>query len=806
MSRRSTRSLLSRSARSRSSSRFSCVEGNFRVDTPIIPEVIVQTRPKTREITINDAPMMLLPKARVRDSPSHYDKFRRSYTVVEADAPYQGLHISTIQSVDGMVPRQMPRSALKQRKESISRSEADSGFCSLKRSVTFDNLSRSQSTVFRSDDEFENLSESSYDETADTNHELFHHNNALEDVDLSDHLDSFGDNSPVISRLSPHPPPKTVLPVKRRRHGEGDHNVEACEICGVILSDTERVQRSFGKVDSFLSWVMVRWGKRGELQYVQRPSSSRGHRPHFCNFVHQMHLHNKKTDETESTGVPDSEASENVDFIMESAEGRLINKYRKDSNHSSNSSLHRGLLKSPKLEDYEKDSIPEMKEEILLSGTEGRPGSPSSLDGDSCHGDVEDGNFTGIEVRVTSPVKFEQALVSKPKSDLTKHKPKREDHSECGGWRTGEPAPILEEVGDTDGGRTPADGPTPWDDSKSRKSVDSGSAGPSEGSRTERPPSPREPPPSPEPVQKAPPPTQAPARQPQTRGCVKKKTKKPIERIRTEKKMEEVTEAPPPVEEHPSSQDIPTDSEKVKPEVDIKVPELPSNVEKERSGRKEKAKHKRHQIEVEDDLVKPDIGEILNDQIKLSRPEFDWSNMDNNGVDDIKRPPQIKSWIQGRLALSQQSSRFELPMDMKLLEKMTPQEYIKKHCIITSRRQNLYQKIFLKNKDKTHTILIKDIDRSLKDVLVNTITSEQISDILHTLDIDENTKIDFKLFCGMAAYAERVLYPKFVTDDTHDMPEYQREKIECADFGALDWKIHGVKVPPKMLEVLREIC
>ncbi|XP_052800171.1 uncharacterized protein LOC128231412 isoform X5 [Mya arenaria] len=545
---------------------------------------------------------------------------------------------------------------------------------------------------------------------------------------------------------------------------------------------------------------------RGELQYVQRPSSSRGHRPHFCNFVHQMHLHNKKTDETESTGVPDSEASENVDFIMESAEGRLINKYRKDSNHSSNSSLHRGLLKSPKLEDYEKDSIPEMKEEILLSGTEGRPGSPSSLDGDSCHGDVEDGNFTGIEVRVTSPVKFEQALVSKPKSDLTKHKPKREDHSECGGWRTGEPAPILEEVGDTDGGRTPADGPTPWDDSKSRKSVDSGSAGPSEGSRTERPPSPREPPPSPEPVQKAPPPTQAPARQPQTRGCVKKKTKKPIERIRTEKKMEEVTEAPPPVEEHPSSQDIPTDSEKVKPEVDIKVPELPSNVEKERSGRKEKAKHKRHQIEVEDDLVKPDIGEILNDQIKLSRPEFDWSNMDNNGVDDIKRPPQIKSWIQGRLALSQQSSRFELPMDMKLLEKMTPQEYIKKHCIITSRRQNLYQKIFLKNKDKTHTILIKDIDRSLKDVLVNTITSEQISDILHTLDIDENTKIDFKLFCGMAAYAERVLYPKFVTDDTHDMPEYQREKIECADFGALDWKIHGVKVPPKMLEVLREIC
>jgi len=63
--------------------------------------------------------------------------------------------------------------------------------------------------------------------------------------------------------------------------------------------------------------------------------------------------------------------------------------------------------------------------------------------------------------------------------------------------------------------------------------------------------------------------------------------------------------------------------------------------------------------------------------------------------------------------------------------------------------------------------MLQDLDRSLKDVLVNTITSEQISDILHTLEIDENTKIDFKLFAGLAAYAERVLYPKFVYVETY---------------------------------------
>jgi len=42
---------------------------------------------------------------------------------------------------------------------------------------------------------------------------------------------------------------------------------------------------------------------------------------------------------------------------------------------------------------------------------------------------------------------------------------------------------------------------------------------------------------------------------------------------------------------------------------------------------------------------------------------------------------------------------------------MTPQDYIKKHCIISSRRQTLYQKIFLKNKDKSQAIVFKVSER-----------------------------------------------------------------------------------------------
>ncbi|XP_052256478.1 uncharacterized protein LOC127861814 isoform X2 [Dreissena polymorpha] len=791
MSVRSYRSLSSRTTRSRPSSSLSFVESNFRVDTPDVPQVVIGKRSKAREITINDAPMMLLPKARVRDNLDYYDRFRRSFAVV-ADTTYQGLHISTIESVNGM-PSIPQKSALKPRKDSTSRSEADSGFCSLKRSVTFDNLSRSQSTVYASDDDADNNSDSFFEDREYEYKNPYRHpalNGAADD--FPEYLESFGNDAPVVisPTISQSRPPSRQLGSslgRRRRHGHSNHDDDACEICGVVLSDVERVQKSFGKVDSFLDWVMARWGKeyfetlRGELQYVPRASTYKGHTPHFCNFVHQMQLHSKALNGTDSTGIPYSELGDDLTFVGESTEGKLVNKYRKNSNASSDGSINRGLTKSPKLEDYEHDSIPETKEDHVVSGTEGRPGSPSSLDGESRHGDDDSQQQQPVtgKRKVQFGSRYFQGMIGDSKS--------------------------ISEEGDEDNKSGRDLDYNTWDNGQVIKGASS--QGHTDLDTTLRPPSPRDPPPSPElSKKKEPKEIPLPTTAPKTKDC-KKKTKKPVERVRTMKATDE-----PPVEVQPTATEetrppevVLTVSDNVDSKRDIQVPDLP-DLETKETNRKEKGKPKRHLIETEDDLLKPDLNDILNEQLRLSRPEFDWSNMETtNGGEEVKRHPQIKSWIQGRLALSQQSSRFELPMDMKRLETMTPQEYIRKHCIITSRRQNLYQKIFMKNKDKSATILYKDLDRSLKDVLVNTITSEQVQDVLKSLEIDEQTRVDQKLFYGVAAYAERVLYPKFVTEDTHDMPEYQREKIECADFCALNWKIHGVNVPKNMLNVLKQI-
>ena len=53
----------------------------------------------------------------------------------------------------------------------------------------------------------------------------------------------------------------------------------------------------------------------------------------------------------------------------------------------------------------------------------------------------------------------------------------------------------------------------------------------------------------------------------------------------------------------------------------------------------------------------------------------------------------MKPWLKGRLALSQHNSRFEIPMDVKLLETMTPMEYLTNYSVISKRRKALYKRL-----------------------------------------------------------------------------------------------------------------
>ncbi|XP_056021357.1 uncharacterized protein LOC125675297 isoform X27 [Ostrea edulis] len=733
-----------------------------------------------RAISIDESPIMLLPKAHVRND---YDirASKRAFSVV-ADDEASSLHLSTVPyDREDVKSRSTSRSSIKSRKNHPS--DADSGIgSSLRRCVTFSELSLSRSSIARSLDELEKSSE-----LGDLNNNSVKDNDMLDSVfgplpeaeDDGGHLDSFADIIPD--------PPK----IRKRQEGKQQNqectltetdiqrcHEQDCEICKGFMSEKTRIQRYFGGVDQFLQWLYSKWGKKRKdlLTYSRANYLSRSTRPKFCDIVRQKELHHRD----------EEDKSESSEYNYYRQQGHLLTRWRKHSNASKEG---RG-------------------------GTEGRPGSPSSIvdDADSrdllkeeeakpeidtkpdivspAVVDIPDSKSDRSNSSITQPphlsVDIRVVITGKPvtKTDIYNEKKKTE--------------PITVPV-DNDGRQSPVQPPptpeplTPKDDQNKDADLLKSLR---EAEEEER----------------------------RRRGIVKKE-KKPINRTKKMKEeMEDKVEPPKPTESPPpapSMEDIKNKDIKV----DLEVPTLPS-VEEKKKEKKEKRKAERHlvsqpkhetpppkdpeplklatpvELPAEEELVLDD----LDDQLKQRLKNFDFAVMEMTGDDSPRKNVQKTTWVTGRLALSQQSSRFTLPIDMARLEQMSPLDYVKNFCVIKRRRKKLYQDIYMKHREKSAgAIPFKDLEKAMTMVLVNTITSDDYKRIVELLDITETTKVDQDAFSAMAALAERLMCSTHVSQEQVDQPDYQKEKIECADFSALKWKLTGVEVNPKIERILKEL-
>ncbi|KAF6020457.1 hypothetical protein EB796_021231 [Bugula neritina] len=201
----------------------------------------------------------------------------------------------------------------------------------------------------------------------------------------------------------------------------------------------------------------------------------------------------------------------------------------------------------------------------------------------------------------------------------------------------------------------------------------------------------------------------------------------------------------------------------------------------------------------EDDFFEVDISLMRDRMMKMKKIlKSTRSNAANIAaatlISQTKSPLKMQAWMNGRLALSRKSSRFELPIDMLLLETMTPLQYLNRYCVVTSRRQMLYDKIFNKHKNiYSGKLGFQDLQKALSDVLIQSIDDEKMKMVIQMLQIDEDVQVEKRLFYGISAFTERLLYPMFVRGNQNNN-ENQKERIECADFYALKWKFHGVNV------------
>ncbi|XP_063812145.1 uncharacterized protein LOC135050001 isoform X2 [Pseudophryne corroboree] len=145
-----------------------------------------------------------------------------------------------------------------------------------------------------------------------------------------------------------------------------------------------------------------------------------------------------------------------------------------------------------------------------------------------------------------------------------------------------------------------------------------------------------------------------------------------------------------------------------------------------------------------------------------------------------------------RLGACNHISRFEIPMDIKLLENMTVHEYLRNYCRVVKRRQMYYKKFFDKfDKDKDGVLSITEMESALNDVF-REIHPGQVKNLL-TLTSENNDVFDSKLFFSMCALSERMFYSTPVSEDTSETYT-EKQWVESADFSAINWKFDGCNI------------
>lgn len=576
-----------------------------------------------------------------------------------------------------------------------------------------------------------------------------------ETEDDGGHLDSFADVIPDPPKIRKKQKDNAEVEDQRCTLTETDVkrcHEQDCEICKGFASEHTRIQRYFGGVDQFLQWLYSKWGKKRTelLTYSRANYLSRGNRPKFCDIVRQKELHYRD----------EEDRSESSEYNYYRQQGHLLTRWRKHSNAS--------LAQEDLVDQNVNDTAPKEGR----GGTEGRPGSPTST-------------VDGTDNQPDPPKEEESEPVVETKPDII--------------------TPSVIDIPDSK--------PSTKTDSKDEKKKTEPISVPSDRDGRQ---SPVQPPPSPEPLTPKEDPNkdadllkslrEAEEEEERRRRALVKKEKKPIHRTRKPKEeMEEKVEPPKPATPPPPPQPI-EDTKNKDIKVDLEVPSLPT-FEDKKKDKKEKRKADRHLVSQPKHETPPpkDPEDDLDDQLKQRLKNFDFNIMEMMGEDSPRKNVQKATWVTGRLALSQQSSRFTLPIDMARLEQMTPLDYVKNFCIIKRRRKKLYQDIFVKHKDKTGQIPFKDLEKALTMVLVNTLTSDDYKRIVELLDISDSTRVDVDGFSAMAALAERLMCSTHVSQEQVDQPDYQKEKIECADFSALEWKLTGVQVNPKIVRILKEL-
>lgn len=159
-----------------------------------------------------------------------------------------------------------------------------------------------------------------------------------------------------------------------------------------------------------------------------------------------------------------------------------------------------------------------------------------------------------------------------------------------------------------------------------------------------------------------------------------------------------------------------------------------------------------------------------------------------------------RPWLNGPLPLSCEGCRFELPMDLKILENFTVVRYLSNYCIISSRRKYLFKTTFVKaDSDLDGIINSYELRQALLDLYSNSINNECLDDIIDIIDCQIGSVFEWKDFAVISAFSERYLCTRYQNKQEINS---SKDLLEQTDFAGLQAKLEGYNIAPKLARAL----
>uniref|UniRef100_A0A2C9L3F9 Uncharacterized protein n=2 Tax=Biomphalaria glabrata TaxID=6526 RepID=A0A2C9L3F9_BIOGL len=169
----------------------------------------------------------------------------------------------------------------------------------------------------------------------------------------------------------------------------------------------------------------------------------------------------------------------------------------------------------------------------------------------------------------------------------------------------------------------------------------------------------------------------------------------------------------------------------------------------------------------------------------------------------------IPKWVLTRLETACRSFRYELPFNKRLLEHMTPLQYLATYTRLNKEQRRRYTEIFKKYKVKPNDYLeLKSLHPALNSLLGGYF-SEDNYDILSTcLFIPEDVNLDCNTFVGICAFVDRLFWTAYLEyeDDTFSFWAPNRSALEYADFENLRRKLSDVQLSKELTVLLQSLA